>query len=46
MFLQRLEEFIGECIEALGRCLADERTDRVAREKCREVLFDIYRQDI
>lgn len=41
-----LEEFIGECIEALGHCLADERTDRVAREKCREVLFDIYRQDV
>jgi uncharacterized Zn finger protein/catechol 2,3-dioxygenase-like lactoylglutathione lyase family enzyme len=41
-----LEELIGECIEALGRCLADERTDRVAREKCIEVLFDIYRQDV
>src|SRR6266487_594428 len=41
-----LEEFIGECIEALGHCLADERTDRVAREKCVEVLFDIYRQDV
>jgi catechol 2,3-dioxygenase-like lactoylglutathione lyase family enzyme len=41
-----LEEFVVECIEALGYCLADERTDRVAREKCREVLFDIYRQDV
>ncbi|MBA2288681.1 MAG: VOC family protein [Ktedonobacteraceae bacterium] len=41
-----LEEFIGVCIEALGHCLADERTDRVAREKCIEVLFDIYRQDV
>jgi uncharacterized Zn finger protein/catechol 2,3-dioxygenase-like lactoylglutathione lyase family enzyme len=41
-----LEEFVGECIEALGTCLADERTDRVAREKCVEVLVDIYKQDI
>lgn len=41
-----LEEFVGECIEALGDCLADERTDQVAREKCREALFDIYRQDV
>lgn len=41
-----LEEFVGECIDALGTCLTDERADRVAREKCVEVLFDIYRQDL
>ncbi len=41
-----LEAFVEECIEALGHCLADERTDRVVREKCIEVLFDIYRQDV
>src|SRR6266536_3353683 len=41
-----LEEFVGECIDALGTCLTDERADRVAREKCVEVLFDIYRQDV
>jgi len=41
-----LEEFVGECIDALGTCLADERADRVAREKIIEVLFDIYEHDL
>ncbi len=41
-----LEEFVSECIEALGNCLADERTDRVAREKIIEVLYDIYERDL
>src|SRR2546423_2199168 len=41
-----LEELVGECIEALGTCLADERADRVAREKIIEVLFDIYQHDL
>ncbi|HAH00296.1 MAG TPA: glyoxalase, partial [Ktedonobacter sp.] len=41
-----LEELVGECIEALGTCLADERVDRVAREKIIEVLFDIYQHDL
>jgi uncharacterized Zn finger protein/catechol 2,3-dioxygenase-like lactoylglutathione lyase family enzyme len=41
-----LEELVRECIEALGGCLADERTDRVAREKSIEVLFEIYRYDL
>src|SRR5258708_4469430 len=41
-----LEEFVGECIEALGSYLADEQTDRVAREKSIAVLFAIYRRDL
>jgi signal transduction histidine kinase len=41
-----LEEPVGECIEALGNCLADERADRVAREKSIEVLFAIYQRDL
>src|SRR5205807_3303740 len=41
-----LEEFVGECLDALGTCLADEQTDRVAREKIIEVLFDIYEHDL
>ncbi len=41
-----LEEFVGECIEALGRCLADKQADRVAREKIIEVLFAIYQHDL
>ncbi len=41
-----LEEFVRECLEALGNCLADERTDRVAREKIIAVLFDIYQHDL
>src|SRR5712692_1150671 len=41
-----LAELVGECIEALGDCLADEQTDRVAREKSIEVLFDIYQRDL
>ncbi len=41
-----LEEFVGACLEALGHCLADERTDRVAREKIIAVLFDIYQHDL
>src|SRR6266480_270564 len=41
-----LDELVGECIEALGNCLADERADRVAREKSIEVLFAIYQRDL
>src|SRR6266567_1270380 len=41
-----LEELVGACIGALGNCLADERTDRVAREKCIIVLFATYRRDL
>ncbi len=41
-----LEQLVRECIEALGNCLADERADRVAREKCIDVLFAIYRRDL
>jgi catechol 2,3-dioxygenase-like lactoylglutathione lyase family enzyme len=41
-----LEEFVGVCLEALGHCLADERTDRVAREKIIVVLLDIYQHDL
>jgi hypothetical protein len=35
-----LEEFIGMCIEALGHCLADDRADRVVREKCYLISID------
>ncbi len=41
-----LDELVGECIEALGNCLADKQADRVAREKIIEVLFDIYQHDL
>src|SRR3989454_348428 len=41
-----LDKLVGECIEALGNCLADERADRVAREKIIQVLFDIYQHDL
>jgi len=41
-----LDELVGECIQALGGCLADERADRVAREKIIQVLFDIYQHDL
>ena len=41
-----LEEFVGESIEALGRYLADEQTDRVAREKSITVLLAVYRRDV
>jgi catechol 2,3-dioxygenase-like lactoylglutathione lyase family enzyme len=41
-----LEELVGACIDALGNCLADERTDRVAREKCIVVLFATYQRDL
>lgn len=41
-----MEELVGACIDALGNCLADERTDRVAREKSTDVLFAIYRRDL
>src|SRR6266851_1422979 len=41
-----LEEFVGEGIAALGSYLADEQTDRVAREKSIAVLFAIYRRDL
>src|SRR6266581_4637927 len=41
-----LDELVGECIEALGKCLAGEQADRVAREKIIEVLFEIYQHDL
>src|SRR5206468_611131 len=41
-----LGEFVKECVEALGNCLAHEQADRVAREKIIEVLFAIYEQDL
>src|SRR5260370_14309151 len=41
-----LEEFVGESIEALGSYLADEQTDRVAREKSIAVLLAIYQRDL
>jgi len=41
-----LEAFVGEGIAALGSYLADEQTDRVAREKSIAVLFAIYRRDL
>ena len=41
-----LEEFVGECIAALGNGLADEQTDRVAREKSIAVLLTIYQRDL
>ena len=41
-----LDELVKACIQALGDCLADERVDRVAREKIIEVLFVIYEHDL
>ena len=41
-----LEEFVAESIEALGSYLADEQTDRVAREKSITVLLAVYRRDV
>ncbi len=41
-----LDQFVEECITALGNCLADERDDKVAREKIIQALFDIYVQDL
>ncbi|HEX6483198.1 MAG TPA: VOC family protein [Ktedonobacteraceae bacterium] len=41
-----LEEFVEEGIAALGSYLADEQTDRVAREKSIAVLLAIYRRDL
>ena len=41
-----MEEFVKECIAALGTILADEQADRVAREKSIEVLFEIYQRDL
>ena len=41
-----LEEFVGEGIEVLGSYLADEQTDRVAREKSIAVLLAVYRCDL
>lgn len=42
---ESLDEFVEECIEALGQILAKEQTDRVARQKTIDVLFAIYRRD-
>jgi len=41
-----LDDLVQECIQALGNCLADERADRVAREKIIDVLFEIYEHDL
>ncbi len=41
-----LEGLVVECIEALGSYLADEQTDRVAREKSIAVLLAIYQRDL
>lgn len=41
-----LNKLVEECIEALGNCLVGEQTDRVARDKIIEVLFDIYQHDL
>jgi catechol 2,3-dioxygenase-like lactoylglutathione lyase family enzyme len=41
-----LEELVGACIDALGNCLVDERTDRVAREQCIVILFATYQRDL
>ena len=41
-----LEELVEECIEALGNCLADEHTDRIARKKIITALFNIYQHDL
>jgi catechol 2,3-dioxygenase-like lactoylglutathione lyase family enzyme len=41
-----LDDLVHECIEALGACLAQEQTDRVAREKIIQILFGIYRHDL
>jgi hypothetical protein len=41
-----LEGLVGQCIEALGNGLADEQTDRVAREKSIAVLLAIYQRDL
>jgi len=41
-----LDEFVKQCIESLGRYLADTRTDGFARQKIITVLFDIYIRDV
>jgi catechol 2,3-dioxygenase-like lactoylglutathione lyase family enzyme len=41
-----LDKLVEQCIAALGNSLADERADKVAREKIIQVLFDIYVQDL
>ena len=41
-----LDDLVQECIQALGNCLADERAERVAREKSIDVLFEIYEHDL
>ena len=41
-----LDDLVKECIQALGNCLADERADRMAREKIIDVLFEIYDHDM
>src|SRR5260221_798298 len=41
-----LEQLVGECIEALGNCLAHKRADPAARDKSIEVLFAIYQRDL
>ncbi|HZT99377.1 MAG TPA: VOC family protein [Ktedonobacteraceae bacterium] len=41
-----LEELVQECIEELAAYLAQEQTDRVAREKIIQVLFGVYRHDL
>lgn len=41
-----LEELVVACIEALGAILAHEQADQAVREKCIDVLFDIYQRDL
>jgi catechol 2,3-dioxygenase-like lactoylglutathione lyase family enzyme len=41
-----LEELVRECIEALGKILANKRADRIVRQKSIEVLFEIYQYDL
>src|SRR5436305_921558 len=41
-----LEAFVRACIAALGTCLANAQTDRVAREKSIAVLFEVYQRDL
>jgi catechol 2,3-dioxygenase-like lactoylglutathione lyase family enzyme len=41
-----LEEFVRECLEALGKMLANKQADRIVRQKSIEVLFEIYQYDL
>lgn len=41
-----LGDFVRECIDALGNCLANEQADRVARDTIIQVLLAIYEHDM